>query len=136
MASKLARVVFCAILTAVCGPVAPAADSAGSWLAVEFPHDSPVLPVSFRLLGPANPHVRGVSLAIDLHASLLLRNTGAKPLSGVTLSVEAQSLAPSGRGSVTIPSLHVEPGEVFPVRIDMQLLRPFNAVRPDPAGGA
>jgi hypothetical protein len=66
-------------------------------------------------------------MALDLHSSLLLRNTGTKTISGLTLRVEAQDLTPSGRGSVTIPSLSVRPGEVFPVRIDMELLRPFNS---------
>jgi hypothetical protein len=99
----------------------------GRWLDVEFPHDSPVLPVSFSL-GPATTmRPRGVSMALDLHASLLLRNTGNKELAGLTLRVEAQDLTPSGKGSVTVPSLGVQPGEVFPVRIDMELLRPFNA---------
>jgi len=138
MGSKLTRIVFLSFLGACTLPAAaadPSGIQAGSWLAVEFPQDSPVLPVSFNLLGPANPRVRGASLAIDLHAALLLRNTGTKPVSGITLSVEAQGLAPSGKGSVTIPSLHIEPGEVFPVRVDMQLLRPFSAVRTD-SGGA
>lgn len=102
------------------------------WLDVEFPHDSPVLPVSFSL-GPTTARVRGVSMALDLHASLLLRNTGTKPISGLTLRVEAQDLTPSGKGSVTVPSLDVQPGEVFPVRIDMELLRPFNVAKSDRA---
>lgn len=65
-------------------------------------------------------------MALDLHASLLLRNTGNKPISGLTLRVEAQDLTPAGEGSVTVPSLDVRPGEVFPVHVDMELLRPFN----------
>ncbi len=103
-----------------------AADGSGRWLDVEFPRDSPVLPVSISLLGPTTAGVRGTSMVLDLHASLMLRNTGTKPISGLTLMVEAQDLTPSGKGSVTIPSLHAQPGEVFPARIDMELLRPFN----------
>lgn len=99
---------------------------------VDFPHDSPVLPVSFSL-GPTTLRPRGASMALDLHASLLLRNTGTKPISGLTLRVEAQDLTPSGKGSVTVPSLDVLPGEVFPVRIDMELLRPFNMARSEGA---
>ncbi len=103
------------------------------WLDVEFPRDSPVLPVSFSL-GPATTaRPRGVSMAIDMHASLLLRNTGNKAISGLTLRVEAQDLTPAGKGSVTVPSLDVQPGEVFPVRIDMELLRPFNVPKSDSA---
>lgn len=104
----------------------------GGYLAVEFPHDSPVLPVSFSL-GPTTFRPRGVSMALELHASLLLRNTGNKPISGLTLQVDAQDLTPAGKGSVTVPSLDVLPGQVFPVRIDMELLRPFNVAKSDRA---
>ncbi len=114
----------------VCAGLAAGADTGGGWLAVDFPRDSPVLPIS-STLGPSNPHVRGASLAMDIRASLLLRNTGTKPISGITLSVEAQGLTPSGKGSITVPSLRLEPGDVIPVRIQLQLLRPFNAMHPD-----
>jgi hypothetical protein len=50
-------------------------------------------------------------------------------LSGLTLLVEAQDLTPAGRGSVTVPSLSVQPGEIFPVRLDLELLRPFGTNR-------
>jgi hypothetical protein len=108
-----------------------AADETGGLLEVEFPHDSPVLPVHFGLQepGPTTASVRGVSIVVNLHASLLLRNTGAKAISGLTLMVEAPDLTPSGRGSVTVPSLHAKPGEVFPVRINMQLSRPISMGR-------
>ncbi len=72
-------------------------------------------------------------MALDLHASLMLRNTATKPISGLTLRVEAQDLTPAGRGSVTVPSLSVRPGEVFPVRIDMELLRPFTVAKTEGA---
>lgn len=104
---------------------ASATDNAGQWLGVQFPPDSPVLFVSFSM-GPSTVHPRGVSMALDLHASLRLRNIGDKPISGLTLQVEAEDLKPSGKGSVIMPSMNVQPGEVFPVRIDMELLRPFN----------
>ncbi len=105
-----------------------AADEGARWLEVEFPHDSPVLPVNLSLQepGPTTAALRGASIVVNLHASLLLRNTGSKPISGLTLMVEAPDLTPSGRGSVTIPSLHAQPGEVFPVRVDMQLVRPLS----------
>jgi hypothetical protein len=121
MASRLGPVA-CASLVAVglCG----GAHAEDQWLKVGFARDSPVLLVSFTL-GPTTARPRGMSMALDLHASLVLRNTGAKPISGLTLRVEAQDLTPEGKGSVTVPSLTVQPGEVFPVRIDMELLRPF-----------
>ncbi len=103
-----------------------AADNGARWLDVEFPRDSPVLPVTTNL-GLTTARVLGASMVLDLHASLLLRNTGTKPISGLTLRVEAQDITPSGTGSVTVPSLHVEPGEVFPVGLNMELSRPFSA---------
>lgn len=103
----------------------PAFADDGKWLDVDFPRDSPVLPVSFGLR-PTTARVMGSSMALDLHASLLLRNISKKALSGLTLRVEAQDLAPSGRGSVTVPSVEAQPGETFPVRIDLQLTRPFS----------
>jgi hypothetical protein len=108
------------------------ADNGGQWLGVQFPPDSPVLFDSFNM-GPSTVRPRGVSMALDLHASLRLRNIGDKPISGLTLRVEAEDLKPSGKGSVIMPSLNVQPGEVFSVRIDMELLRPFNVPKSNAA---
>ncbi len=105
---------------------------AGRWIDVQFPRDSPVLFVSVSL-GSTTARVLRASMAVDLHTSLQLRNTGKKTISGLTLRVEAQDLTPSGKGSVTVPSLNVQPGEVFPVRIDMELVRPLNVARTDGA---
>jgi hypothetical protein len=107
-------------------------DTGGRWVNVEFPRDSPVLFVSFSL-GSTTVRVLRASMALDLHTSLQLRNTGSKTICGLTLRVEAQDLTPSGKGSVTVPSLNVQPGEVFPVRIDMELLRPLNLAKNDGA---
>jgi hypothetical protein len=41
--------------------------------------------------------------------------------------VTAQEVTPGGKASVAVPSLNVEPGQVFPVRIDLRLLRPLQA---------
>src|SRR3954454_11986161 len=110
----------------------PADSDSSRWLDVEFPRDSPVLTVSFSL-APSTSRVRGASIALDLHASLVLRNTSTRPIAGLTLRVEAQDLLPSGKGSVMVPSLDVQPGEVFPVRLDLQLTRPFSAVKTEGA---
>ena len=48
----------------------------------------------------------------------------AARIRGVTLRVVSQEVALGGKGSVAYPSLNVGPGEAFPVRIDMQLMRP------------
>jgi hypothetical protein len=130
--SNFRRSAFTALLTLVSSMAAGAADNSGRWLTVKFPDDSPVLQVSSSM-GATTAHPRGVSMAIDLHASLVLRNVGRKPISSLTLRVEAQDLTPSGKGSVIIPSLYVQPGEVFPVRLDMELLRPFNVAKNDSA---
>lgn len=95
------------------------------WLSIEFPQDSPVLPVSSDL-GPI-VRQRGMSMVLGIHTSLMLRNTGSRTICGLTLRVEAPDLTPSGRGSVTVPSLMVRPGEVFPVRMDVEVRRPFDA---------
>ncbi len=120
------------LAVAACLPLGAAEKSDMPWLNVEFPRDSPVGVVSFSL-GDSTASVRGISLALGLHTSLTLRNSSNKRLRGLTLLVEAQDLTPSGRASVTVPSLDVPPGEVFPVRVDLELLRPFNTT---PTGGA
>jgi hypothetical protein len=132
MGSRASRRLAFAAFVAALLPVCARPQDGARWLNVEFPRDSPVLAVSFSL-GPTTARPRGVSMALDLHASLTLRNTGTKPISGLTLRVEAQDLTPSGKGSVTMPSLNIAPGEVFPVRVDMELLRPFNVAKTEGA---
>lgn len=119
---------LCAVFTFLSASTALRAQGPNStqpWIDVEFPRDSPVVAVSTSF-GPGSVRPRGASMSLDLHASLLLRNTGTKTISGLTLRVEAQDLTPSGKASVTVPSLSVQPGEVFPVRIDAELVRPFS----------
>jgi hypothetical protein len=103
----------------------PDPNSVARWLTFDFPRDSPVLPVSFAM-GSSTAKIRGTSMVLDLHASFVLRNVGGKLLSGLTMRVEAPDLQ-SGKGSVTVPSLTVQPGETFPVRLDMEILRPISA---------
>ncbi len=112
--------------------VAPAASDNGHWLAVVFPLDSPVVSVGFDL-GPTTATTRGSSMVFDLHAALTLRNVSNKPISGLALRVEAQDLTPHGKGSVIKPSLFILPGEEFPVKVDMELVRPISAARSEAA---
>jgi len=109
-----------------------AAEEKGKWLGVEFPHDAPVIPVAFDF-GPSTVTPRGSSMVIDLHAGLVLRNVGTKPICGLALRVEARDVSPNGKGSVIKPSLFVMPGEEFPVKVDMQLMRPISAARSEAA---
>ncbi len=97
------------------------------WLDVQFPRDSPVLPISFSLR-PSTARAIGNSTTLDLHASILLRNTSAKSITGLTLRIEAQDLAPAGKASLSVPSLHAQPGDVFPLRLDLELRKPFGAI--------
>jgi hypothetical protein len=84
-------------------------------------------------MSPMTVTVRGSSMVMDLHETLVLRNVGSKPICGLTLKVEARDLAPYGKGSVIKPSLFVLPGEEFPVKVDMQLLRPISAAKSESA---
>ncbi|MGO9009964.1 MAG: hypothetical protein ACLQPN_07665 [Bryobacteraceae bacterium] len=107
--------------------------SAGAALAQDVPlegrvninlgKDSPVALVSMST-GDSHSSSRGAALVLDLHMSLTLRNTSAGRIHGVTLRVVSQEVTVGGKGSVSIPSLNIGPGEAFPVRIDMQLMRP------------
>jgi hypothetical protein len=59
--------------------------------------------------------------------ALSFRNSSSRNIRGVTLLVTAQEVTPGGKASVAVPSLNVEPGQAFPVRIDLRLLRPLQA---------
>lgn len=91
---------------------------------VNFPNDSPVTLVGGSW-GESRTDARGGALVLDLHTTLTLRNSSARPIRGVTLLVQAQETTPGGKGSVAVPSLDVRSGETFPVRIDLRLLRPL-----------
>lgn len=93
---------------------------------INFPADSPVTLVSFDL-GGSKATARGGAVLLDLNSGLLLRNGSGKRIRGVTLLVLAQDFTPGGRGSVAVPALDVPPGENFPVRIDLRMLRPLVA---------
>lgn len=88
--------------------------------------DSPVAVISMAS-DQSRATMRGAAMVLDLHIGLTLKNGGAGRMRGITLRVVSQEVAMGGKGSVTIPSLNVAPGEVFPVRIDMQLVRPSQA---------
>ncbi|MGQ9633859.1 MAG: hypothetical protein ACUVXB_06385 [Bryobacteraceae bacterium] len=73
---------------------------------------------------------RGSAMIIDLRSSLSLRNSGYRHIRGITLLVTAQEVAPGGKASVSVPSLNVAPGESFPVRMNLRLLRPISPIGP------
>lgn len=98
-------------------------------LRVDFPPESPVTVVAADW-GASETTPRGGALVVDLRTTLRLRNSGPATIRGITLLVLAQEVTPGGKASVAVPSLNVAPGETFPVRIDLRLLRPLQV----PAG--
>ena len=65
--------------------------------------------------------------AIEKRVALSLRNASQRRIRGITLTVLAQEATPGGKGSISVPSLDVAPGETFSVRGDLHLLRPIGA---------
>lgn len=100
-------------------------DAAGS-MKIDFPPDSPVTLVSADL-GESRATPRGGAMVLDLRTSLTLRNSGSRRIRGITLLVLSQEVTVGGKASVSVPSLDVAPGEVFPIRVDLRLLRPLQA---------
>jgi hypothetical protein len=92
---------------------------------INLPDNSP-LELRSITMADSRATARGAALALDLHMAASLRNKGSNRIHGVTLRVVAQEVTLGGKGSVTYPSLNVGPGEIFQVRIDMQLMRPSN----------
>ena len=90
---------------------------------INLPKDSPVALLAMQS-DQSRTTMRGAAMVLDLHMSLSLRNSGPNRIHGVTLRVVSQEVTMGGKGSVTIPSLNIAPGDAFPVRIDMQLVRP------------
>jgi len=90
---------------------------------INLPANSPLTLISTSM-SDSRTTARGAALVLDLHMSLTLRNSSQNRIHGVTLRVVTQEVTAGGKSWVTIPSLNVGPAEAFPVRIDMQLMRP------------
>jgi hypothetical protein len=93
---------------------------------VDLPHDSPVTLAGDEWGGSAAT-IRGGAYVIDVRVALSLRNSSQRRIRGITLTVLAQEATPGGKGSISVPSLDVAPGETFSVRGDLHLLRPIGA---------
>jgi len=125
---RTSREIFVALLTGVL--VLPLAGLAQQLLdprssvKIDLPSDSPVALVSADL-GESRATPRGGAMVLDLRMSLSLRNSTQSRIRAVTMVVSAQEVTPGGKASVAVPSLDVGPGEVFPLRIDLRLLRPL-----------
>ncbi len=93
---------------------------------IEFGGDSPIEVVSNNW-GESKSTPRGGAMVIDLKSSLVVRNRQPRKIRAVTLVVLAQDATPGGKGSIAIASLNAGPGETFPIKIDMRLLRPLDS---------
>ncbi|MGO9241056.1 MAG: hypothetical protein ACLQBJ_09625 [Bryobacteraceae bacterium] len=91
---------------------------------VDLPSDAPLALVSADW-GASRATPRGGAMLLELHSTLQLKNSGARRIRAVSLLVTAQDATPGGRASVTVPSLDIPPGESFPLRIDLRLVRPL-----------
>lgn len=122
MRSKLILAAAAALLAAGAIP-AQETPLPRSSVRINLPQDAPV---SLRGLdvGESRALSRGSATVLDLHMVVSLQNTGGNRVRGVTLRVVAQEVTLGGKASVAVPSLNVGPGEAFPVRIDLQLMRP------------
>ncbi len=98
---------------------------------VNIPSDSPVNFVSMTM-GESHATARGAALLLDLHMTLELRNASPSRIHGVVLRVVSQEVAAGGKASVAVPSLNIRPGDAFPVRIDLQLIRPTQVAATGP----
>ncbi|MCZ2074459.1 MAG: hypothetical protein HUU41_00190 [Bryobacteraceae bacterium] len=121
--NRLAAVLFAGALAA--WPQSDAVDPR-STLHITLPEDSPISVVSADW-GESRATARGGAMVLDLRTSLSLRNSGQAKIRGVTLLVEAQDVTPGGKASVAVPSLDAGVGDVFPVRVDMRLMRPLQS---------
>ncbi|MBG99478.1 MAG: hypothetical protein CMN58_03915 [Solibacterales bacterium] len=70
---------------------------------------------------------RGGVLVIDLRATVRIRNDGTSPIRGISLGVWAGETTLGSKASVAVPGLHIKPGELFPLRLALRLLRPLPA---------
>ncbi len=124
MPSKLLSLALLAALAA--SAQQPNRLSTRSMMHITLPDDSPLAVLSADW-GESVATQRGSAMLLDLRTSLTLRNIGRHKIKGVSLLVLAQEAAPGGKASVTVPSLDVGPGEAFPVKLDLRLLRPHNS---------
>ena len=117
------RLAICGLLGAAGLLAQEAPLDSRSAVKINFPQDSPVSFVS-AMMGESRATARGAALLLDLHMLLELRNASGNRIHGVALRVVSQEVAAGGKASVSVPSLNIGPGDTFPIRIDLQLMRP------------
>lgn len=124
MASKRAIPLAVACVLSAAGLLAQDAPFPRGSVNITLPNDSPVVVVGSNT-DESRTALRGAALMLDFHMSLTLRNVSTNRIHGITLRVVSQEVTLGGKYSVAMPSLNIGPGEVFPVRIDAQLMRPI-----------
>jgi hypothetical protein len=129
MRNRFTTRVLLAVALAPAALWAQDAPLSSSSVSVKFPKDSPVVEIS-NTTGESRTAAAGAALLIDLHMSLLLRNIGTRRIHSVKLGVVAQEGAVGGKGSQSYMGMNVGAGETFPVRIDTQLMKPFQGAGP------
>jgi hypothetical protein len=123
MWNKLAVVIFAGVAAL---PAQDVPFDPRSSIQINLPADSPVSLLSSDV-GESRATPRCGAMVVDLHMSLSLQNSGKQKIRGVTLLVTTQEMTPGGKASVAVPSLNIAPGQAFPIRIDLRLLRPLQA---------
>src|ERR1039457_6981505 len=123
MWSKSQNRLAIAVLMGAAGLPAKAAPFPSGSVDINLTKDSPVSLVKMTE-DRSRATARGAAIVLNLNMGFTLRNDSSKRIRGAMLRVVSQEATLGGKGSVTYPSLNVGPGEVFLVRIDMQLVRP------------
>lgn len=103
--------IACVALTGGVFGQTPEQSESKSSFQVKLPGDSPLALVSADW-GQSNASARGGALQVELHSTLVLKNASPRRIRAVSLLVLAQEVTPGGKGSVTVPSLDVGPGEL------------------------
>jgi hypothetical protein len=79
-------------------------------------------------MGESRATARGGAMVVDLHNMVLkLRNGSSRRIRGLTMIVSAQEVTPGGKGSVAVPCIDIPSGHVFPLPINIRLLRSLQA---------
>lgn len=89
---------------------------------VDLPKDSPVGLLTYDPSGSAAT-TRGGAYIVDVRALLSLRNSSQRRIRGISFAIYAPEVG--GKGSVSVPSLDVGPGETFTIRVENHLVRPL-----------
>jgi hypothetical protein len=99
---------------------------------VNLPADAPVALISADW-GESRSAEQGSAQVLELNTALSLKNTSNRRIRAITWMVQSQESTPGGRASVTKASLDVGPGDTFPLRVDLRLLRPVASAVAGPA---